>query len=123
MATPCILWPGRVDEDGYGRGYRGRLAHRLEYANARGPIPEGLTLDHLCRNRACVNPSHLEAVSLAENLRRRIASAPAPPRFCKSGHEFTPRNTYRRPPSAHGGARQCRACNLAAVRRYQERPA
>lgn len=71
--TPCWIWTGSTIRSGYGRlMYRGEqvLAHRRYYEHHVGPIPEGLTIDHLCRVRACVNPDHLEPVTNAENVRR-----------------------------------------------------
>lgn len=71
--SPCWLWTGKQHKKGYGliqvRGKRQR-AHRYVYEQLVGPIPEGLEIDHLCRNKPCVNPDHLEPVTLRENLRR-----------------------------------------------------
>jgi hypothetical protein len=71
--TPCWIWQRAVQVGGYGLAYsagRQRLAHRAYYELHVGPIPDGLTLDHLCRQRNCVNPAHLEPVSQTENTRR-----------------------------------------------------
>lgn len=72
----CWMWVGSLSGNGYGRiqGYvvdaSPKLAHRVAYELVNGPIPEGMQLDHLCRNRRCVNPAHLEPVTCGENLRR-----------------------------------------------------
>lgn len=78
-ATPCWVWNLAVMPNGYGQqakpGGRGTaLAHRVYYEEARGPIPAGLDIDHLCRVRACVNPDHLEPVTRSENLRRGLGN-------------------------------------------------
>ncbi len=67
----CWGWAGRIDGAGYGRWSR-HLAHRLSYEFHVGPIPEGLVIDHLCRNRSCVNPVHLEVVTQKVNVRRGV---------------------------------------------------
>lgn len=93
----CWVWRGRgVNRGGYGVftvSGRPRLVHRLAYELEVGPIPEGLTIDHLCRNKLCVRPDHLEPVSLAENIRRskahRRPDRYARHRACKRGHPLT----------------------------------
>lgn len=121
----CWPWRGSVDRKGYGRlrvDGRTALAHRIGYELCVGPIPEGLTLDHLCRNRGCVNPAHLEPVTHRENCLRAV-SGPiienAAKTHCKHGHAFTLENTYVGP----NGSRICRTCQDRRRREYQERGA
>lgn len=118
----CWVWPGFTTEKGYGKltipapeaRYRTVRAHRMVWEMIRGPIPEGLELDHLCRNRACVNPDHLEPVTSRTNTMRGIGptAANATKTHCLRGHEFNEINTYVRP----DGRRQCRACRKALRR-------
>lgn len=73
--TPCWIWGRHITTDGYGQMYvdnRLVMAHRHYYEKAKGSIPRGLQLDHLCRVRACMNPDHLEPVTNAENVRRGV---------------------------------------------------
>lgn len=120
-STGCHFWPGATDMRGYGKMSRnGRTvsAHRWYWIQAKGPIPEGLQLDHLCRNRRCCNPEHLELVTNRENQLRGNHPNMVAHREnrCRRGHEMTPENTYR---SRRG--RQCRTCALAgAKRRYDQ---
>lgn len=70
----CWIWNAGLDRDGYGRfrGKNSRLAHRFSYEHHYGAIDENLEIDHLCRNRACVNPQHLEVVEHKENMKRMV---------------------------------------------------
>lgn len=98
---------------GYGQFWangKNRRAHRVAFELLVGPIPEGQTLDHLCRVRACVNPAHLEPVPVRENLLRGVGVCASNVRkdTCKHGHPFTPDNTYRFGPEQRW--RSCRTC-------------
>ena len=102
----CWPWTGAIDTHGYG-SYRWSLrplhrcsAHRIAFILQRGAVPAGLELDHLCRNRSCCNPGHLEPVTHSENMRRML-----PRTHCKRGHEFTDNNTRLR-----RGKKECRTC-------------
>ncbi len=118
----CWLWLGGKTYNGYGLFGRGRSeggkgiwrtqrAHRISYELTMGEIPDGLTLDHLCRNRLCVNPAHLEPVTRGENVLRgeTIPRINHEKTACKNGHEFTESNIYRRPDNPRWrGCLKCR---------------
>lgn len=116
--TDCWEWQAGKGTNGYGLmrvDGRQTAAHRFAYQLYVGPIPEGLDLDHLCRNRGCVNPGHLEPVTRRENLMRgeTITARKAAQTHCIHGHEFTPENTGR---NSVTGTRRCRACDRARNR-------
>lgn len=117
----CWIWLGAYNSvSGY--GYYGRTpAHRVIYSMAVGPIPPGLDIDHLCRNRTCCNPGHLEPVTHRENCLRGTSPSAvnAAKTHCVNGHEYNDVNTYRRT----NGQRDCRRCkaNRERVRRIYER--
>lgn len=119
IGNGCWEWAGAVDrKTGYGKlSYEGRVttAHRASYTALVGPIPQGLVVDHLCRNKVCVRPSHLEAVTNAENIRRghHIGQRERWADGCAQGHPWTPENTKVRP----GGKRLCRICARDGKRR------
>lgn len=121
----CWLWTGALDYGGYGILWQGQgrsvRAHRYSYELLVGPIPVGLTIDHICAVRNCVNPVHLDPCTAAENVRR---SPNTPYRIkarqthCLRGHEFDQKNT-----AIHNGRRECRRCaslrESARVRRIR----
>lgn len=130
----CWLWKGALDEDGYGFFHVGypshsRRAHLVSYEHFVGPVPKGLTLDHLCRVRPCVNPTHTESVTLATNVMRGEGPAPlnAAKTLCVKGHPLDGENTgYSRASRKRGGTakhRFCRICAAEAKRRYADRKA
>jgi hypothetical protein len=116
----CWPWLGGKDKDGYGKA-GGRLAHRIAYELECGLIPPGLQIDHLCRNRACQNPAHMETVTSRVNTLRGISPSACAARrtSCIHGHVFDATNTYTK---SGKRKRECRECNRAAVRRYQRGP-
>lgn len=115
----CWEWTGPANRDGYGlhRVYRRQfeMAHRTAYREIVGPIADGLEIDHLCRNRLCVRPDHLEPVTRRENVLRSagVTAINARKTHCKRDHEFTPENTYRH----KDGRRECWTCKRENRRR------
>lgn len=114
--TPCWNWIG-CKSNGYGqfkedgrRGAKKTSPHQYSYKTFVGPIPDGMEPDHLCRNRGCGNPLHLEAVTHEENMRRMSEART----HCKNGHELTEENTYRK-----GNKRKCKTCNRETQKAFQ----
>ncbi len=121
QTSGCWLWQGNINGWGYGRitagsratgDKRAALVHRCAYEWLVGPIPYALCIDHLCRTRHCVNPLHMEPVTLAENVRRGTAGEVNRARMknisqCPAGHAYNEKNTGVRP----NGDRYCRECN------------
>ena len=111
--SDCWWWGGyRNSKHKYGQFHVNRhpwKAHRISYEIHKGLIPDGLDIDHLCRNRACVNPDHLEPVTRSINVKRGLApsisrATKLAKTHCKFGHEYTPENIMWR------GYRQCKIC-------------
>lgn len=120
LGTPCWLWTGNMQVQGYGcfgthkerSRWKRAAAHKVLWEHVNGPVPEGLELDHLCRVRRCVRPDHLEAVTHTENVRRGEAGLhnPPPPTHCPKGHLFNGANTYTvKDPRGHH--RRCKRCH------------
>jgi hypothetical protein len=114
VTSDCWLWVGYRNADGYGiTSHRNRTwkAHRLIYTMLVAPIPDGLTIDHLCRQRCCVNPAHMEPVPFATNSARgnTINARNGAKTHCPQGHEYTEANTYI---EVRGTTRKrnCRTC-------------
>jgi len=106
----CWEWGGKIRKDGYGKitiDYKSYYVHRIAYEEFFGRIPETLVIDHLCKNRKCCNPLHVEVVTLKENVMRGDSGHARNARktHCKRGHEFNSQNTVMK-----RGARQCREC-------------
>lgn len=119
----CWYWKAAVNTKDYGQFYNGKHqlnAHRWSYEYYKGAIPEGAVIDHLCRNRRCVNPDHLEAVTNKENILRGEWKAGQNSRktHCKEGHPLEGENLIMRT-SRHG--RGCKTCMYAAAARYRKR--
>lgn len=120
-SSGCLLWQGPMHSNGYGKIGSKRYAHRVAYERAHGPIPDGFQVDHVrargCVYRHCVEPTHLEAVTQAENLRRseRIL-AQIEAISCPSGHLYSGHNLIVR-----RGKRECRACTYARNKANREK--
>lgn len=121
---PCWLWTGKLGKWGYAKArvfYRTRVVHRVIYEHFNGLVPDGLELDHLCRNRACCNPEHLEPVTGRENKLRgtSFSAVNAKKTHCLRGHPLSGDNLY----VSTKGERVCRTCRRAAIKAWHQREA
>lgn len=122
MTAGCWIWLGTRSTRGYGRIFQGGKplqAHRVIYELLVGPIPIGMTIDHLCRNRLCVNPSHLEPVTDRVNRMRGMSPPAISARrnHCARGHEYTLESTR-----INDGARVCRVCDREQTKARRKDP-
>lgn len=124
----CMEWTAYKDRHGYGKANLGgrkggvQFAHRISYTALMGEIPDGLVLDHLCRNTSCVRPTHLEVVPQMENVRRGQAGAHhARKTHCPQGHPYSGSNLYVRTLPSGTTNRICRACKSAKERAARAR--
>ena len=120
----CWEWQHRLNDAGYGLLMRNRKvwrAHRYFYSMVKGAIPEGLVLDHLCRNRACVNPDHLEPVTQSTNAKRGDTSNNGANHrvktHCAKGHPYSGDNLFISTKPNGKSQRRCRACSREWAKR------
>lgn len=117
--TGCTIWAGYINAFGYGCvKYEGmsRLAYHVAWELEYGAVPDGLELDHLCRNRACINVDHLELVTHRENVLRGVglAALNAKKTHCKRGHELLPNNIRKN----RANKRICKICHEMKTREW-----
>lgn len=125
----CWEWTATLTPSGYGQGYDRytitnctvQFAHRIVYKLYKGDIPKDLDLDHLCKNRKCVNPEHLQPITKKDHRKRTWEQRKKnPPMFCKHGHPLSGSNLYiyKRPNNPEFQMRSCKACHLVRSQKY-----
>ena len=122
-ANGCWEWQGSLSSSGYGQVKRGGkhfMCHRIAWEDIKGPIPAGYEVDHLCRNRRCVNPQHLECVSHKENCLRGISpwAKNAKKTHCPQGHEYVEENIFR----YRNKGRECLTCKRQRAAQLAKTP-
>lgn len=123
--APCWEWVACKNKYGYGKfavNSKPEYAHRLSYEDRYGKIPKGLVINHLCRNRKCVNTQHLEVVTVKENNQKGLAGfvnglKQRAKKYCPQGHEYSNENTYVNPK----GDRICKICKLITCNQFSRR--
>lgn len=116
-SNQCWLWPYAKYYDGYGQVVINRKTHRVykvAFELRYGKVPDGLQLDHLCRERSCWNPDHLEVVTQQENIKRgQVGLRHSSKEYCPKGHPYNEENTYH-----YKNGRYCRECGRENCRRW-----
>jgi hypothetical protein len=111
----CNMWQGAKRSNGYGvTMYMGKQTstHRVMYTLVHGPVPDDMEVDHICNQRACINPDHLQLVTHAQNMRNGLVRR----KTCRAGHPWTDENTYVTQVRYKGGTREQRYCRICRAK-------